>query len=87
MAERKKTFKDHAGNEISGTVVEVEEATERFSEIRLKDGTLLRIKPVVTEALRLENSWDNDGNPMYIVRSANVVVVDDFDDSLKRKPH
>ena len=68
-------------------MVEVEEATERFSEIRLKDGTLLRIKPVVTEALRLENSWDNDGNPMYIVRSANVVVVDDFDDSLKRKPH
>ena len=87
MAERKKTFTDHAGNEISGTVVKVQQATELFSDIRLRDGTLLRIKPVVTEALRLENSWDNDGNPMYVVRSANVVVVDEVNDSLKRKPH
>ena len=87
MAERKKTFKDHAGNEISGTVVEVQKATELFSEILLKDGTLIRIKPVVTEALRIENSWDNDGNPMYVVRSANVIVVDGANDSLKRKSH
>ena len=66
-------------------VVTVVESTERFSDIRLEDGTLIRIKPVVVEAVRVEGKWDNEGNPLYVLRSANVMILDDIDDDLKRK--
>ena len=78
-------MKDHTGKDVEGVVVEVDVSTERFSDITLKDGTRLRIKPVVTEAIRLDDQWDTEGNPIYIVRSANVVTVKDVNEDLKRK--
>ena len=87
MAERRKTVTDQHGNPVEGTVVEVAESTERFSEISLTDGTVLRIKTVVTEAVRLDGKWDQDGHPMYIVRSSNIVSVVDSPAELGRVQH
>ena len=85
MSDRRKTVRDQTGVEVEGVVVTVVESTERFSDIRLEDGTLIRIKPVVVEAVRVEGKWDNEGNPLYVLRSANVMILDDIDDDLKRK--
>lgn len=85
MADRKGTVRDPSGREFSGTVVGVEESNERFSDVHLKDGTRLRIKPVVTEALRIDGAWDNEGHPAYIVKSTNVVVVDESDAEYRKK--
>ena len=54
-------MKDHTGKDVEGVVVEVDVSTERFSDISLNDGTRLRIKPVVTEAIRLDDQWDTEG--------------------------
>ena len=85
MAERKKEVVDPAGRRLPGTVVGVEESTERFSEVRLEDGSTLKTKLTVVEVLRLDDQWDNDGNPSYSVRSANVVVVSEAPPELMRK--
>ena len=85
MEAGKKRVRDHTGREFEGTVVEVDESTERFSDIKLQDGTSLRMKPVVTEVIRVDGQWDSEGNPLYVVRSANVMVVSYIDEALKKK--
>ena len=87
MAEGKKTVADQSGNSVTGNLVEVEEATERFSDIKLADGTLIRIKPVVVEVVRVDEQWDNEGNPVYVVRSTNVMTVNNVADTLKKRMH
>lgn len=67
-----------------GTVVDIEESTERFSEVKLKDGTIIKLKPVVFEVVRLEK-WDSEGNPIYNVRSSTTLAATNIDESLKKK--
>ncbi len=85
MPERRKIVRDQTGAEVEGVVVDVVESTERFSDIRLEDGTLVRIRPVIVEVIRIEGKWDNEGKPLYVIRSANVMTVDDVDESLQKK--
>lgn len=81
---RKKIHNPQTGTTIEGEVIGVSESAERFSVVKLEDGTYLRIKAAVVEAVRLDNEWDDDGNPRYIVRSHNVVIVDESSDELKK---
>ena len=76
---------DKQGKRYSGTKVSVDESTERFSTVRLTDGTVIRIKAAVTEALRVDGEYDQNGNPVYVVNSTNIVQVDSTPDNLKRK--
>ena len=84
MAERKKTVRNRSGKSLEGTVVEVTQSIERFSEINLDDGSILRMKPVVTEVVRIDGQWDNDGNPAYVVKSTNVLVVVESPQELRK---
>ena len=84
MAERRKSVRARGGKSVEGTVVEVTQSIERFSEINLEDGSTLRMKPVVTEVIRLDGQWDKDGNPAYVVKSTNVLVVVDSPPNLKK---
>ncbi len=60
----------------TGVVDAIQESTERWTEITLDDGSVLRLKPVVTRAIRLEGKFDGDGSPIDVVQSANVLTVD-----------
>ena len=82
---RRKTVKDQDGNVVNGTVVEVTESTERFGQTKLEDGTIIKTKLTVIEVIRLDNKWDSNNNPAYIVQSQNVVAVVESPESLKRK--
>ena len=87
MGATKKTIPDQSGNLVTGDVVEVKESRERFSDIELADGTRIRIKPTVAEAVRVDGQYDNEGNPMYVLRTSNVVFVSHIEDHLKQKSH
>ena len=67
------------------TKVDVEESTERWSEMRLTDGTVLRAKIVVVGVARLDDQHDSDLNPIYHVRSQNIISVVEAPDELKAK--
>ncbi len=83
--ERRKQVKDQFGKLVEGTVVDVAESTERFSELTLEDGTILKTKIVAVEAIRLDNQWDNEGHPVYILKSQNIVAVTYSLEGLKKK--
>lgn len=57
---------------------------EHWNEYLIDDGSLLKLKPVVTEVLRVEGQYDAAGNPAYLVQSTNVVAVD-APEELRRK--
>jgi hypothetical protein len=47
--------------------------TEPWTEYLLDDGTVVRLKLVVTAAYRVKDQWDPEGNPVYVLTSTNVV--------------
>lgn len=55
--------------------VPILESTERWTEIKLEDGSVLRTKPVVIGAVRIEGHYDPEGNPMYSLKINQVMTV------------
>ncbi len=72
------------GKEWEAESVDVNQGSERWNEYLLEDGSTLKIKTIVTEVARLSGQYDNDGNPVYVVKSGNVVVASS-PEPLKRK--
>ena len=54
--------------------INIVESTDRFSEVKLEDGTILKTKMVALSVARVQDQWDAEGNPIYELRSQNVVV-------------
>ena len=72
------------GREVQATVMPFQTGGEHFNEYLVEDGTVIKLKLVVTEILRLDDEYDSEGNPIYIVASANVPFVS-APDELRRK--
>jgi hypothetical protein len=85
MAQKRK-IQDPSGKLVDGTQVDILESTERFSDVKLEDGTVLRMRVMVHEVARFDDLWDNSGNPMYSVNSATVVVVKEASQTFKKPP-
>jgi hypothetical protein len=73
MAERKTKFR-LGDKEVDAWEVPVDESTERWTELKLEDGAVLRIKAVVSNVYRLANEKDQEGRPIYGVNSSFAVV-------------
>ena len=63
------------GRSHDAIYVPVRESHETWNEYVLEDGTVLRMKLVVTEVYRIEGMYDGEGNPVYQVKSSNVPAV------------
>ncbi|MGO9096058.1 MAG: hypothetical protein ACLQGV_12615 [Bryobacteraceae bacterium] len=74
MAERKVRVNVPTVGFVDGTPVQVLESTERWTDIKLEDGSVLRLKPVVMSVVRVEGRYDNDGNPMYAIQAGHVMT-------------
>jgi hypothetical protein len=57
------------------TEVEVLEAKEAWSEYRLADGTVLRVKPIMIAVSRVNDAEGVDGEPVYTMKSTLVTDV------------
>lgn len=55
--------------------VEVLEAREAWSEYRLADGTVLRIKPIMIAITRVEGAEATNGDPVYNMKSTLITDV------------
>ena len=84
--ERKVTIPGPNGQQLHGIDMEIEESSDKWSEMKLHDGTRLRVKTVVTQVIRLDGMWDPEGNPAYFVKSSPVVTVLSAPDFLKKGP-
>jgi hypothetical protein len=72
------------GKEMDATTVGVQSSSERWNEYLLQDGTVLKLKVVVTDVARVDSAYDAEGNPIYVVKSTNVMTLSAPED-LKRK--
>jgi hypothetical protein len=52
---------------------------EHFNEYLLDDGSVLRIKLVLTDVWRVKDTYDRYGNPAYLARHSEVIAVDSPD--------
>lgn len=64
--------------------VGVKESTERWSDVTLEDGTVLRLKPSVFSAVRIEGEFDPEDNPMYAVKAGQVLLIASAPENLRR---
>ena len=72
------------GKTGDGTQVPILESVERWSEIKLEDGSVLRVKPNVIAVARVNDQWDGSGNPIYAVRTQDMIVVASAPEELRR---
>jgi len=82
--ERKKKMKLPNGQEVDATILSFQAAGEHWNEYLVDDGTVIRVKVVATEVLRLDEQYDAQDNPIYLLQSTNVMAVSS-PDKLKRK--
>ena len=74
MAEQKRKMQIF-GKEVDVTDVPTTSADEKFNEYTLEDGSKLRVKNVVTCVTRIDDQFNQDGTPVYIVLTSPVVIV------------
>lgn len=60
---------------VEATPVDVNQASEYFNQYFLEDGTVLKMKLVATKVYRIDDRYDQEGNPIYFVQSTNVLSV------------
>jgi hypothetical protein len=63
------------GKEHTAVELTFQNTREHWNEYLLDDGSIIKLKPVATEVLRIEDMYDQQGNPVYILNSTNVVTV------------
>ncbi len=73
------------GKEFDATPVEANQTSEYWNQYLLDDGSVLKLKTVVTQIIRLIGEYDSDGNPIYVAKSGNIVTVT-APEHLKKKP-
>lgn len=74
----------YKGREVDATEVDFQTRKEEWNEYQLMDGTSIKMKLVVSEIFKVADEYDEEGNPVYVVRSNNVLVVRSPDNLKKR---
>lgn len=64
------------GGHLEGTIATFRAGGEHWNEYLVDDGTVIKVKLVVTEIVKIDGMYDpNTGDPAYVVQSTNVVSV------------
>lgn len=69
---------------VEGTEVPLTESVERWTELKLEDGSVLRVKPTILSIIRLDGRYDPQGNPMYAIQGGQTMVVGSAPDHLRQ---
>lgn len=84
MDERRRTI-DFNGQQADALEMPFQTGAEFWNEYVLHDGSVIRLKSVVTEILKLEDKFDAEGNPIYLLKSTNIVSISPSDRARKPK--
>lgn len=76
-----------SGKLVDASEIPILESTERWTELRLEDGIVIRVKPMIVGVARIDNQWDAEGNPVYVARGGPIVMtIVSVPDHLKKPP-
>lgn len=59
---------------LDGIELDFRTIKEDWNEYEVEDGTKIKLKVIVGEIVRT-NRFDHEGNPIYVVRSGNVLLL------------
>lgn len=59
----------------AGTLIEVTDSKEPWSEYTLEDGTKIRLKQTLVNVIRLDNRKNQNGEPVYSIQSQPAMSV------------
>jgi hypothetical protein len=85
MSERPTKATLPGGKVVDAVEVPVEESLERWSELKLEDGSILRVKMTVLSVSRVIGEWDPQGNPFYMVNMSPIIAVVEAPEHLRKK--
>ena len=57
---------------VEGEEIDFDPLAEKWNEYRLSDGTLIKLKLVISRIVRIEE-YNEQGEPIYIISSQNVL--------------
>lgn len=75
----------YMGKDVDVVDVPISEMSEKVSTYVLADGTHLSVRPVLASVLRILDTYDNEGNPQYLVKSQIVVSTTNVRAELRKK--
>lgn len=75
MGYGKKVQANFEGKLVDAIELDFQTKKEEWNEYEVADGTTIRVKLVTSNIVRVQNRYDNEGNPIYLVKSSNVVGV------------
>lgn len=64
------------GNEEEARRVYVNSMREEWNQYMLEDGTVLRMRTILHDVYRLSHKFTPDGDPIYVVKTSNIVSPD-----------
>jgi hypothetical protein len=77
-------FRQADGVEVEAEVIGFHSSGEHWNEYLLDDGTVFKIKLVVTEIARVKDRYDEKGDPVYAATHTQVTAVD-APESIRRR--
>ena len=77
---RTRTIEGSDGREHEAEPVGFRTSGEHFNEYLLDDGTVLRIKLILTAVWKVKEAYDSLRNPLYVLEHQEVVAVVASDD-------
>ena len=75
----------YGGKEVEAIDVGFKIGREEWNEYQLADGTELRMRLMVSAVYLVPGEYNQDGDPVYVVKSGNMVVAKS-PDHLKKEP-
>lgn len=76
---------DYEGKKVQGSEVRFDTIREEWNVYELNDGSTLKVKIIVAGIIRVNGEYNNEGDPIYIIKSKNLVTSIDVPSHL-RKP-
>lgn len=71
------------GRSVDAVSVKFKSIREEWNEYDLEDGSTIRMKTIVSDVVRVHDEYDAEKNPIYVVKSTNLVVVSSPDNMKK----
>lgn len=68
-----------------GVEVQVDVSTERWSDYKLSDGTIVKAKVTIVKAVRLNQFDPNNNRPVYAIEATMTTVVSDVPPELMKQ--
>ena len=72
------------GREVDVTEVPITQRGDQVAEYALEDGSIIRFAAVPTSVFRLDDQWNADGSPVYLVVHGSIVTTVEWPPRLQK---